>query len=231
MSLKLVREFADRIADVLDDKQRPDDWVYANMHSGDKLAKIKAHIASLRGWLSNLEAQAREVDRPREAMWQRFLQIVEDIQKAQPHTGSSRDIGYYSTDNRRLLSTLSMHKPNGEEVYYIIEVGYRDGKTTETVKMTEKRRSYFWDEIASQKDHRYIIVDHRLYEVGTKTQPSNHNGFAGSWFYVQFDDGELLETCDLWSRGTVPPLYRKRLKNNAKFLKQEEFKAASQVQA
>jgi|ERR1044072_2687685 hypothetical protein len=224
MSLKLIRQFADEIDGLLKEQPVPP---FSTIYKTDeaKLKAIKNRMRSLRDWLQNEEARQREVDKPREAMWQHFLKVVDEVLKDNPHSGSTRNIGYFSSDNRHMLSTVSFYKLNGEETYFIVEISCRDGKLTDSIKMLDKRNSAFWDERAAEHTPRDVIVNNELYTIGNKREPSHHNGFGGRWHYIQFTDGELVKTCDLWARGTIPPCYRSRLKNNAKFLKEDEFLA------
>lgn len=49
------------------------------------------------------------------------------------------------------------------------------------------------------------------YSLGPHAIPSSHNGFGGAWHTVTFNDGRVVETCDLWFGGDVPERFRDRL--------------------
>jgi hypothetical protein len=68
-----------------------------------------------------------------------------------------------------------------------------------------------------RKSEPFVSDDFGYYGIGTATTPSNHNGFGGSWFTVTFHDGRVVETCDLWSGGSVPERFRDRLVPTASF--------------
>jgi len=51
--------------------------------------------------------------------------------------------------------------------------------------------------------------------LGNKKTPGRWNGCYGDWFTVTFNDGRVVETCDLWCGGIVPERFRGRLPVNA----------------
>jgi hypothetical protein len=75
----------------------------------------------------------------------------------------------------------------------------------------------FWNErLAKHRDNaRSIIADGNAYMLGTATAPGRWNGYGGSWFTVRFQDGRVVETCDLWDQGIIPSEFREQLSDNA----------------
>ena len=92
------------------------------------------------------------------------------------------------------------------------------------------RREFCWycnqwlqrvaDYTAPDPHHKRAVIDtargRSIYQIGTATRPSSHNGFGGTWFTILFDDGTVVKTCDLWSGGEVPERFHDRLPVNAK---------------
>lgn len=60
-----------------------------------------------------------------------------------------------------------------------------------------------------------LITEGGYYSIGTAKTPSSHNGHGGHWFTVTFNDGRIVETCDLWFGGEIPERFRDRLSINA----------------
>jgi hypothetical protein len=74
----------------------------------------------------------------------------------------------------------------------------------------------FWLERIPMKDRQFVAGDPTVfYGIGTKTRPSSGNGYAGRWFTVTFNDGRIVETCDLWFGGDIPERFQDRLPVNA----------------
>ena len=49
---------------------------------------------------------------------------------------------------------------------------------------------------------------------------------GGQDFYIQFDDGDLIHTRNLWLNGDIPAEFRDQLPDNAKFLSAEQYREA-----
>lgn len=64
---------------------------------------------------------------------------------------------------------------------------------------------------------RRVIVDGEHFMVSVETGPG-FQGFGGRQFIIQFFDGRLIATNNLWSQGTIPELFREMLPDNAIFL-------------
>ena len=76
----------------------------------------------------------------------------------------------------------------------------------------------FWESKLEWKGDKYARINNNHYIIGDRTERSNQNGMSGAWNTIQFDDGRIVKTCDLWHQGEIPECYRDRLPNNAKFL-------------
>ena len=78
----------------------------------------------------------------------------------------------------------------------------------------------FWLDRAVDFDPSHqVVINNRFYGVGKAKKPSPHNGFGGSWYTIEHDDGRVTKTCDLWYGGEVPWEFQEILPNTAKFIK------------
>lgn len=76
---------------------------------------------------------------------------------------------------------------------------------------------HFWNEIVRTKEQHIFINGECYTDGGDEITFLNLMGFGGRKFYIQFHSGEILETNNLWYRGTVPDEYKEKLKDNAIF--------------
>ena len=70
-----------------------------------------------------------------------------------------------------------------------------------------------------EKDLTQVIVDryHHMIGVGDSNDFSP-KGFGGRQFIIQFFDGRIIKTNNLWSQGSIPARFREMLPDNAIFL-------------
>jgi len=75
----------------------------------------------------------------------------------------------------------------------------------------------FWDEKEQMKDSpRIVRADGGHYYIGAKgKKQGTFRGFGGAKWRIEFTDGRIVETDNLWSNGTIPLAYRERLPDNA----------------
>nr|WP_319393438.1 hypothetical protein [uncultured Desulfobacter sp.] len=68
---------------------------------------------------------------------------------------------------------------------------------------------------------RRVVVDgnHYMISAVTDTYPK---GFGGRQFIIQFFDGRIIKTNNLWSQGSIPDRFREMLPDNAVFLSTED---------
>jgi len=83
----------------------------------------------------------------------------------------------------------------------------------------------YWNEKVAIKDNPNVVrVDGVQYVIGTGNEPiSSFRGFGGRKFEIEFFDGWVVETTDLWCNGTIPFYFKNLLPDNAKFIKQKKF--------
>ena len=64
-----------------------------------------------------------------------------------------------------------------------------------------------------------IVIKGVMYSDGGESDlPSSMKGFSGRKFKIQMNDGEIIETDNLWCGGAIPDSHRDRMPDNAKFI-------------
>lgn len=80
----------------------------------------------------------------------------------------------------------------------------------------------FWLERAQwmkEMEYRQVMVNGHHYMIGIDdSNDFSPKGFGGRQFIIQFFDGRIIKTNNLWSQGTIPDRFRKMLPDNAVFL-------------
>ncbi len=72
------------------------------------------------------------------------------------------------------------------------------------------------------KEHQ-VIINGEHFMLGETEGP--FRGFGGRRFKIQFFDGRIIETTNLWGQGPIPELFRHMLPDNAVFLPVDEKSA------
>jgi len=69
------------------------------------------------------------------------------------------------------------------------------------------------------KPERYVVAGGRLYAIGEEKPgtPDHCKGFGGRRHEIVFNDGRRVVSTNLWSMGEVPPEFRSRFSDNARF--------------
>lgn len=72
------------------------------------------------------------------------------------------------------------------------------------------------------KDPTFVLIDGTPYTIANEHSKSAFRGFGGRKFCIEFFDGRVVTTTNLWQGTPFGDLIRTYLKDNAKFVKQEE---------
>lgn len=80
----------------------------------------------------------------------------------------------------------------------------------------------FWEDQLADRTNAFVINGEH-YRTG-KEYPQKGYGFGGEHYRIITLAGQVIDTCDLWHQGTVPPEYRNQLPDNAKFARLIEVK-------
>lgn len=70
----------------------------------------------------------------------------------------------------------------------------------------------FWEETL---DDTAVIVNGRCYHIGAEDSKSSFRGFGGAPWIIEFFDGRVVHTTNLWCNGTIPS--ELGVQDNAKF--------------
>lgn len=79
----------------------------------------------------------------------------------------------------------------------------------------------FWtDAYLRVQSGRSIVVGGNCYSIAEEPKPGERGffGHGGSLFRIEYPDGRIVESRNLWHNGDVPPRWRERLPDNARFL-------------
>lgn len=157
-------------------------------------------------------------------LWARALEIVATF-PAGGH-GSSRSAGQYIHNDEATgiaVTYTAFNEDGTDTVHSVMVVAGANGKFTEEVFSREDTCDKRWGpggEMDNDTDaHRRIIVDHTVYYIGPDgTGPKHAKGFGGRrWDIVHLADGRTESTCNLWHASTVPPKWRERWPDTARF--------------
>ncbi len=86
---------------------------------------------------------------------------------------------------------------------------------------------YNYDQLQPKKA---AVIDGTHYYIGDENSKSHFRGFGGAKFQIQFNDGKVVETTNLWCQGKVPPEWRNKFPDNAQFLPKKEWKEINGTQ-
>lgn len=73
----------------------------------------------------------------------------------------------------------------------------------------------FWQETLNDTA---IIINGKCYHVGDEDDTSSYfRGFGGARYKIQFNNGKIIETTNLWLNGIIPDEFK--VPDNAKFIR------------
>ena len=72
----------------------------------------------------------------------------------------------------------------------------------------------FWKETL---DDAAVIVNGRCYHIGDEDSKSPFRGFGGTPWIIEFFDGRVVYTTNLWDNGKIPP--ELGIQDNARLLR------------
>lgn len=75
----------------------------------------------------------------------------------------------------------------------------------------------FWNEKIALKDHKQVARINGVH-YWIEERETGFKGFDGAKHTIQFNDGRIVETDNLWTQGAIPEKYREALPDNAKFI-------------
>ncbi|MDH2424851.1 hypothetical protein [Sphaerisporangium sp. TRM90804] len=148
------------------------------------------------------------------ALWAGVLAVIKELPQETP--GTSRTAGEFTKDGAttHVTSVYTVSQPDGGSKAYAITVTVSEGR--------EDHDDYWGPGGFRDRDDptRRVVIDGEHYLIGDGTGPSR--GFGGRRFDVEFFDGRTVATRDLWHQGVIPPKWRDRYPDNARFVKPEQ---------
>ena len=67
--------------------------------------------------------------------------------------------------------------------------------------------------------NRVVRVNGSHYMIGDEGGTKSFRGFGGHEFVIEFYDGRVVTSTNLWSQGEIPLAWRNIMPNNARFVK------------
>jgi hypothetical protein len=183
--------------------------------------------------LTTIDPKTVTPEQIRAGLWKAIL----DWGAANVGSGCNRDIGYYSPDGMKCLCAFSKPRGDGMWDYWHVTATFdgRRHRTSERLKITFTRTynasEWFWDPIVAELEaertsgrRKTVVINHHCYAIAPdSSQPGSGDGFGGRRHDIEWLDddgqptGEVTVTRNLWARGIVPPTYRDRLRDNARW--------------
>lgn len=145
------------------------------------------------------------------ALWDGALAFVDGLPESEG--GTSRGVGDFNEDGAggsSVTTTYKISQRDGTQKVYEITVSVVESLDT---------IDWFWGPGGTRDQDdpaRRVVVDGRHYLIGDD-KPGGFKGYGGSRFEIAFFDGRKVTTRDLWHQGTIPPKWRERFPNNARF--------------
>ena len=171
---------------------------------------------------------ADEVAGEHARLWQAILD------KVNPLTGGrsgSRSMGYYAKSGPyiacRCIATVV--GDDGATTVYDLEatrntawpVDHTLGHIDVRVQTYRDDRDEFWGPLVKVADDgQSAVIGHVHYRIDKDLpagRPDHCAGFGGREHTIEFFDGRTVTTRNLWTQGLIPPAWRDRLPDNARF--------------
>lgn len=85
----------------------------------------------------------------------------------------------------------------------------------------ECHRKKIWLDIIEERE-KHVVIDGECYYLERNNlngcDRAGFKGFGGRRFRIKFNNGEIIETTNLWHNGVIPDEFRNVLKDEAVFI-------------
>ena len=99
----------------------------------------------------------------------------------------------------------------------------RSQYTNKVICSSECYEVDFWNDMLLIKDDPNTVrIDGTHYIIGYEKQDGGFRGFCGRKFKIEFFDGRIIDTTNLWYQGEIKEGYKELLPDNAKFIAEAE---------
>lgn len=134
--------------------------------------------------------------------------------------GSSRSAALTGYDSVNAILDVGQYDGT-HKVYFIQARWWVRGPEVKVTRYFHNAEDYWEHYILGDKgvtEDRRVVIEGVHYSLGKNgAKPGPHNGHAGRRFEIEFFDGRRVTTHDLWHQGPIPPVFRDRLPDNAKW--------------
>jgi hypothetical protein len=208
-----------------------------------RLASLEARglMETVRGYTGAITPRGIEVmdfletKKPEEKqLWDSLLASVAEIPEADV-SGTCRTPGDYlhHEDGSSQGRTWLIHyNTDGTQTSHEIIATLRDGQITTHIGVVVDHSDYKWreggtkDQETAQERSRQIIVDHVVYTIRPDEPGNRFAGYGGAKFEIEYlKDGRRITSRNLWRGSTVPPKWRERWPDTARFIEPEQTKS------
>jgi len=160
----------------------------------------------------------REEPTVQSALWAGALAIIDGLPR---ETGNTcRHVREFTedADGATVRTTYEVEQPDGSNKVYSL---------TLTVQESRDDKDEWWgpgSRIDQADPSERVVVDSEHYLIGGGTD--GFLGFGGRRFDIEFFDGRKVVTKDLWHQGVIPPKWRERWPDNARFVQPQDGEGA-----
>jgi hypothetical protein len=208
---------------------------------GDRLEK-RGLIEYVRGRTAAITPRGREAldyldskKAEEKKIWDSLLATVAKFLEAADVSGTSRTPGDYLHHEDGTIqgrTFLTLYNGDGTRARHEIIATLRNGRIATDVLTTEDSYDYKWqeggekDQETAQERARQIIVDHVVYTIRPDEPGNRYAGHGGRRFEIEYlEDGRRIVSRNLWRGSTVPPKWRERWPDTARFVEPEQTKS------
>jgi hypothetical protein len=172
--------------------------------------------------------QQAAVKRIEDRLWARMQQVIHD-DLGKGHRGNVRSaVDYAPTDDGASAScTYGLWNQDGTTTEYAIAATFQAGVIAVDVQRTEDSFDGVWGPGGSftmDGPDELVVIDHTVYKIGPEhgRSGSGFRGFCGRRFDIEFLDGRTVTTTNLWEAKTVPPKWRDRWPDTARWAARDD---------
>lgn len=78
-------------------------------------------------------------------------------------------------------------------------------------------------EDSERPSHTWCMINGTHYVIGDEKDSSCFRGFGGAEFVIQFNDGVVVKTTNLWCQGEPDGYWKEKFPDNAKFMDNKKW--------
>lgn len=156
-------------------------------------------------------------------LWKALLATVETLPKGDRGSSRGTALFIHSEDGTSTGRCRYDHgNADGTNTVYDLTATLRDSQITVQILESENHADGFWGPGGARDGddpNRRVVVDHTHYYIEPDTT-GGMQGHGGRRFEIEFFDGRRVVSRNLWYQGPIPPKWRERYPDNARFVPQ-----------